>query len=99
MIRPKEQVVQGIPIGKLNNHEIRITALEHGGGVGSGFQLPLTGSVDASNQTFTWTTAPNVLVVDGAPIQKTQQDGTVNWSGTTTTLLTTAPVYSICAIA
>ena len=67
------------------------------GGSGSGLQFPLTGSVNGSNQTFTWATARNVLVVDGAPLQATEQGGTVNWTGTTTTVLTVPPNNSIFA--
>jgi len=64
---------------------------------GSGFQRPLTGSVNGTNKTFTWTTAPNVIVTDeGRIFQKLQSDGiTVNWTGTTTTVLTIAPNFDI----
>lgn len=55
----------------------------------SGFQQPLSGALE--QDTFTWTTAPNVLVIDGVPRQKVQSDGTVNWTGTVTTVLTGAP--------
>lgn len=67
---------------------------------GSGFQLPLTGAVNGTNKTFTWTTAPNALGVDGGVLQKTEQTGgTVNWTGTTTTVLAVAPTRAICALA
>lgn len=59
------------------------------GSGGSGYQAPLSGGLTGTN---TWTTAPNVLVIDGVPRQKTQTDGTVNWTGTTTTVLTGAPL-------
>lgn len=65
-------------------------------GSSSGFQLPLTGALTGTN---TWTTAPNAIAVDGLVLQKVQQDGTVNWTGTTTTVLTVAPNFSVCAIA
>ena len=70
------------------------------GGSSSGFQLPLSGAVNGSNQTYTWTTAPNAIVVDGVPYIATSQDGTVNWtisgiSGLTTTLVNIAPNGSI----
>lgn len=58
-------------------------------GTATGYQAPLSGGLTGTN---TWTTAPNVIVVDGVPRQKTQTDGTVNWSGTTTTVLTGAPL-------
>lgn len=65
-----------------------------------GFQQPLTGTVDGTNQTYTWTTAPNVLEVDqGRAMQKVSSDGTVNWTGTTTTVLTIAPNFDLFAIA
>ena len=56
---------------------------------GSTFQQPLTGGLTGTN---TWTTAPNVLVIDGVPRQKVQTDGTVMWTGSTTTVLTGAPL-------
>lgn len=57
------------------------------GSGGSGYQAPLSGGLTGTN---TWTTAPNVLVIDNVPYQKTQTDGTVMWTGTTTTVLTGA---------
>ena len=69
------------------------------GGGSSGFQLPLSGSVNGTNQTFTWTTAPNAIVVDGQVLQKTDQAGNSYWSGTTTTTLTIPPTQSVFAIA
>lgn len=68
-----------------------------GGGGGSGYQQPLTGTVDGVNATFTWATAPNVIVVDeGRTMQKVTADlSTTNWSGTTTTVLSVAPTYDI----
>lgn len=58
-------------------------------GGSTGFQQPLTGGLTGTN---TWTTAPNVLVIDGKVVQKVQSDGTVMWTGTTTTVLTGAPL-------
>jgi hypothetical protein len=68
-----------------------------GGTGGSGYQAPLTGGLTGTN---TWTTAPNVIVVDGVSMQKTRTDGTVNWTiaGLTTTL-TITPLYDIFASA
>lgn len=63
-----------------------------------GYQAPTSGTVDGSNQTFVFATAPTLLSVDGVPKQKTQSDGTVNWTGTTTVVLTVAPNYDIFAI-
>ena len=56
---------------------------------GSGYQAPLSGGFTGTN---TWTTAPKVLVIDGVSYQKVQTDGTVMWTGTTTTVLTNAPL-------
>jgi|SRR6185312_8804348 len=67
------------------------------GGTGTGYQKPLTGSLNQA--TFTWTTAPNVIVVDNIPRQKVQSDGTINWTGTTTTILNIWPTYDIYATA
>lgn len=64
----------------------------------AGYQAP-TGIVNGVNQTFIFTVAPNVISVDGgSPIRKTQSDGTVNWTGTTTIVLTIAPNFDIFGI-
>lgn len=60
-----------------------------GGAGGSGYQATLSGSLGQA--VFTWTTAPNVITIDGTSYQKVQKDGTVMWTGTTTTTLTGAP--------
>lgn len=69
------------------------------GGGSSGYQAPTSGTVDGSNTSFTFTTAPNVLSIDGVPKQKTSSDGTVNWTGTTSVSLTIAPNFDLFAIA
>lgn len=62
-------------------------------GSSSGYQAPLTGGLTGTN---TWAVAPNVIVVDqGRAMQKVSTDGTVNWTGTTTTILAVAPNYDI----
>ncbi len=66
------------------------------GGTGSGYQVPTSGVL--GQDTFVWATTPNVIVVDGVPKQATSTDGTVNWTGTTTTVLTIYPNYDIFAI-
>lgn len=63
-----------------------------------GYQVP-TGTVDGSNKTFVFTSAPNVIVVDGLTLRKTQADGTANWTGTTTITLTIAPTYEVYGVA
>lgn len=66
----------------------------------AGYQQPLTGAVNGSNTTYTWTTAPNAISVDqGRVMQKVSSDGTVNWTGTTTTVLAIAPTFDIFGIA
>lgn len=66
----------------------------------SGFQQPTSGAVNGSNATFVWASAPNVIVVDqGRTMQQVSSDGTVNWTGTTTTVLTIAPNFDIFATA
>lgn len=59
-----------------------------------------SGTVDGSNKTFTFSSAPNVICVDqGRFMQQTSSDGTVNWTvvGTTVTLLV-APIFDLFAI-
>jgi hypothetical protein len=63
-----------------------------GGSSSSGFQQPLTGGLTGTN---TWATAPNVIVVDTVSKQKVQTDSTVNWTGTTTTVLSVKPTFDI----
>jgi hypothetical protein len=75
-----------------------------GSGGSSGYQEP-TGSpsppvvVDGVNTIFTFATAPKALVVDNNNLMKLQQDGTPNWSGTTTITLEVAPNNYIYAVA
>lgn len=83
----------------------RFDELMHGSGSssntgGTGYQVPTSGVVDGVNQTFTWATTPHVIVVDqGRAMQKTSSDTTVNWTGTTTTILAVAPTADIYATA
>ncbi len=58
------------------------------------FQVP-TGTVNGSNTSFTYSTAPNVIVVDGVEKRKTSADSTVNWTGTTSITLSVAPNFNI----
>lgn len=74
-----------------------VTINASGGGGSSGFQTP-SGALNQA--VFTWGTAPNAIVVDGVVLQKTQQDGNVNWTGTNVITLTGAfPSFSIFGIA
>lgn len=72
-----------------------ISSTATGGTGGSSYQQPTSGAVDGTNTVFTWASAPSVIVVDGLPRQKTQSDGTVNWTGTTTTPLAIPPNFDI----
>lgn len=67
--------------------------------IGSGFaKLDATGTVNGTNTSFTFTSAPSIVVVDqGRQMQKVSSDGTVNWTGTTTITLSIAPNFDIYA--
>lgn len=66
---------------------------------GGGSIAASSGVVNGVNQTFVFLNAPNLLCVDGVVKRKTQSDGvTANWTGTTTIVLTIAPVFDIFAI-
>src|ERR1700733_1295316 len=74
-----------------------VTINASGGGGSSGFQTP-SGALNQG--VFVFSTAPNAIVVDNTVIQKTQQDGNSNWTGTSTITLTGAfPTFSIYGIA
>lgn len=67
-----------------------------GGGSGSVTVLVPTGTVNGVNQTFVFSSAPNVIVLDnGNTMNKVSSDGTVNWTGTTTVVLNQAPNFNI----
>ncbi len=77
-----------------NTHRLLVSSTT----VTSGFQQP-TGTVNGSNQIFTFGLAPNVISVDQVPKQKVSSDGTVNWTGTTVVTLAIAPNFDIYGIA
>lgn len=52
---------------------------------------PTSGVINGINQTFVFTTAPTILYVDNKALQKVSSNGEVNWTGTTTVILTVAP--------
>lgn len=87
-------VGSGVTATNVGN-DVTVTVTATGG---TGYQPPLSGGLTGTN---TWSSAPNVLVIDGVPRQKIQTDGTVNWTGTTTTVLTGSPLptYDIFASA
>lgn len=69
-----------------------------GGGSAISFLQPTTGVVNGTNGSFTFATAPKIVIVDGIPRQQTQSDGTVNWTGTTSIVLAVAPNFDIFAL-
>lgn len=76
----------------------RLTDLENGGGTGTA-KSPTSGAVNGTNQTFVFSTAPSLISVDqGRFMQKVSSDGSVNWTGTTTVVLTVAPTFDIFAL-
>ncbi len=91
-------LVAGTNITLSDNGSGSIT-IASSGGSGSGYQTPTSGAVNGSNQTFVWSVAPKALAVDGMVLNATSSDGTVNWTGTTTTVLTVAPNNNIFGIA
>ncbi len=100
-LRPHEQMVAGLPMGRINNLDARVSALEQGGS-SSGYQVPISGAVDGTNKTFVWAAAPNALVVDGQSLNRVTNNAygtTTYWTGTTTTVLAVAPTDNIYAVA
>ena len=74
----------------------RISTLESTPSSSSGASfLAATGTVNGSNTSFTFTSAPSIIYVDGVAKQKTASDSSVNWSGTTSVSLTIAPNFDI----
>lgn len=73
--------------------------LMHGGGSSTGgsfsVQVPI-GIVNGVNRTFVFATAPSVIVLDnGNFMNRVSVDGTVNWTGTTTVILSQSPLFNI----
>lgn len=74
----------------------RLLVSSTGGGSGLALLTPTSGLVNGSNTTFVWTIAPSIIVNDnGNMMNQTSSDGTVNWTGTTTTVLNQAPNFNI----
>lgn len=66
---------------------------------GMGSLFTPTGGIDGSNTTFIFSSIPKILIVDyGRAMRKVSSDGTVNWSGETTVLLTIAPNFDIIGL-
>lgn len=76
-----------------------VLTLTSSGGGGSGYQAVTSGTVDGTNATFVFATAPNAICVDGIIINKVGDGITAGWTGTTTVVLTIAPTMYIFAIA
>lgn len=67
-------------------------------GGGSFAVMVPTGTIDGSNVTFVFSSAPSVIVLDnGTTMNKTNAapDSTANWTGTTTVTLAVAPNFNI----
>lgn len=80
----------GLPMGKINDLEIRVKALENGGG-GSGVTVSTpTGAVDGANTSYTVTSAPKWIVSDG--IIYFENNG-YTLSGLTVTMSTPPTLY------
>lgn len=74
------------------------TANVAAGGTGSFAVLVPTGTIDGANRTFTFSTQPQVVVLDNATVMNKVNkapDSTVNWTGTTTITLNQAPTFNI----
>ena len=66
------------------------------GGSGSFSVLAATGTVNGTNKSFTFSSAPSVIVVDnGRVMRSTNSDGSTNWTGTTSVTLSVAPNFDI----
>lgn len=73
-----------------------VTVTVNGGGTGSFSVMVPTGTVNGTNFTFVFSSAPQVIVLDnGTVMNKTNSDTTVNWTGTTTVTLKQAPNFNI----
>lgn len=60
---------------------------------------PTSGTVNGINTSFSYATAPTLMIVDGGrTMQKTSSDGTVNWTGTTSVSLSVAPNFDLIAM-
>lgn len=73
------------------------TGLKWATATGGSFAVMVpTGTVNGNNTSFTFSTAPSVIVLDnGIIMNKTNSDTTANWTGTTSVTLTQAPNFNI----
>lgn len=70
------------------------------GGSGGITEIPIIGTVDGSNITYTATSIPTYLVVDGAWYKKLDNNGIVQWSSSGLIITTNiTPINSIFGIA
>lgn len=77
---------------------VDVTTATGGGGSGTFGIISYTGTVNGSNTSFTFSSAPVILYIDHVPYQKTSSDGTVNWTGTTSVTLTIAPINDLFGV-
>lgn len=64
----------------------------------SQFVLTATGIVNGLNTVFTFPSAPSIIVSDGAWYFPTDNNGNVQWSGTTTVTMIIPPTTAIFGI-
>ena len=62
---------------------------------GNNHEEPISGVVNGVNKVFVWKVAPSTIVEDGVPRLHVQSDGTILWTGSTTTDLLIAPNFNI----
>lgn len=61
----------------------------------TGAKLVATGAVDGVNTVYSFSSAPDIIVIDSVPYEQTQSNGMVMWTGSTTVTLFKAPVRDI----
>lgn len=76
-----------LPLGKINDLDKRVAALEAGGGGGGSLtKIVVSGTINDSNVTFTSASNPTYLVINGMWYEKTGGAITWSWSAGTITL-------------
>lgn len=87
---------EGSGVSSVTKSRDGIVTVTVSGGSGSFAVLVPTGTVNGINKTFVFTSTPQVIVLDNGNIMnKVSKDATVNWTGTTTVILTQAPNSNI----
>lgn len=71
------------------------------GGSGGGLAVLslISGAVNGTNTSFTFSSSPKMVVADqGRSMQKISSNGEVNWTGTSSPSFTVAPTFDVFAI-